>query len=155
MQFHERIEMQASPDYLFARLTDTAAIAERMGGHGIQLRRSDRGTDLAGAVFDCDLRIRGREMRATVCVTEVVADRRVAFRGEMQGFRTEGAIEIEALGADRCAAVVGVALTPHGLRARLFAPTLRMMQGRITARAKKLLRRFRARIETGYRAATG
>lgn len=148
--FEDAIDVARPADAVFAAVSDLERVfaalgrrgdvrAERIAGAGPTAAR-DRWRVVSGGRF-------GRR-EAVAEVVALVPPLRIAMRGRSGGYEIDAALAVAPRGAAKSRVTVRAEVRAAGLRAKLSAPAVRLLDGRIEAALRSALRAAKDRLES-------
>lgn len=157
MKVQQKVDIEASAEVVFARLSDVEAWERAAMRRGVDLTRTAKldGPAAVGMAWAARVPFRGKIRDITMSMTRL--DPPTALGIEASGALVTAEIEVDVLdlGPRRSRVTLAVTLGAQGLSGKLLLQSLKLARGKIEARMKGQLDALALEIEDRQRRAAG
>ncbi|PZX19067.1 hypothetical protein LX81_00765 [Palleronia aestuarii] len=147
MRFEAVARTGASPEAVYAALSDVRAIESGAARQGMILNRRDGGDGLAGARFDLRLNLRGHPRDVEITVTEALPPSRIALDARSGGVEAVVVADIARTAPDATLIAATVEIRARTLASRLLLGSLLPGRGRLERMLGSRLGEFARKLD--------
>ncbi len=153
MIFTTREDIEAPIDFVFAQVSDFAALERSILRRGAEVQRKvDRTPPAAGMVWDTSFEFKGKRRQLEVTLASFDPASGMRFDGKGKSLHCDLAIDLVALSRGRTRLVLTAELKPQNLSARLMVQSLKLARGNVTKRFEMRVASYAKDIEEKYSA---
>ena len=151
MKFSSKEDIEAPIDYVFAQVSNFAALERSALRRGADVQRVD---DLAsngpGMTWNGAYKFRGKLRKAQLELMHYEPPTSMSFMSKSNAFIGDGDVELVALSRTRTRLALTFELKPQSLSARLLVQSLKLARGSITKKMDARVRAFARDLEERY-----
>lgn len=115
MQFKYSQTIDASAEYVFARITDFKKFETQKGPKGFSFKRQGKLPVRIGTRWDISIPVRGRARRFSAELSQYIPPRILSYKSTSNRYEGVLSITIKPRDAARCEINIQVVAKPHGL----------------------------------------
>jgi len=151
MIFKASEDIEAPIDFVFAQVSDFAAIERLIARRGAEVRRREgRNPPATGAIWDAAFDLKGRRRQMEVTLTAFDPPGGMRFEGVSKLLRCDLVVELVALARGRTRLALTCELTPQTMSARLMIQSLKLARGNITRKFEMRVASYANDMEEKY-----
>lgn len=151
MIFSTREDIEAPIDYVFAQLSDFAAIERSILRRGADIQRKvDRTPPAPGMVWDTSFQLKGKARQMEVTLVDFDPPGMMHFEGAGKAFIGDLLVELVALSRGRTRVALKCELTAQNLSARLVLQSLKLARGNVMKRFEMRVASYAKELEERY-----
>ncbi|MFU1478906.1 SRPBCC family protein [Roseovarius sp. C7] len=151
MKFSSKEDVEAPIDFVFAQVSDFAALERSALRRGAEVQRvDDLTTTGAGMAWDAAFEFRGKRRQTEVEMVEYDAPNAMRFVSASQALSADVEVELVALSRGRTRLRMSIELRPQNLSARLLVQSLKLARGSLNRKFDKRMAGFARDIEQRF-----
>lgn len=152
MKFSTRVDIEAPISFVFAALTDVAALERAAMRSGVEVHRLDEGAldPRRGMSWDLRFRMRGKMRCVVVTIATIEPPETLAFTGESSNFEISAEFSLLALARHRTRLSVAMEVRPRTLAGRVMLQSARFGKATLDRRYADRMRLFGLELEDRY-----
>ncbi|MFX0545030.1 SRPBCC family protein [Roseovarius sp. S1116L3] len=152
MIFTTREDIEAPIDFVFAQLSDFAALERSILRRGAEVQRKvDRAPPAAGMAWDAAFDLKGKRRQMEVTLVTYDPPGAMRFEGKGKSLNCDLSVELVALSRGRTRVALTSELTPLNLSARLMLQSLKLARGNLTKRFEMRVASYAKDLEDKYK----
>jgi uncharacterized protein YndB with AHSA1/START domain len=151
MKFSTKDDIEAPAAFVFAQISDFAALERQAMRRGASVRRIDQlPVPGAGSVWDVVFPFRGKDREVRIEIVAVQAPDRIDFKAKSGGLDIVSALTLVALSRRQTRLSLDSELVPGSLTARLLVQSLKLARGTVTAKIQARMTGYAKDIRSRY-----
>lgn len=146
-----REDIEAPIDFVFAQLSDFAAIERSILRRGAEIQRKvDYMPPAVGMAWDTSFQFKGKRRQVEVTLVTFEPPSLMRFEGIGKSLTGDMSVELVALSRGRTRVVLLCALKARNLSARLVLQSLKLAKGNVTKRFEMRVASYAKEVEERY-----
>ncbi|WP_281968513.1 SRPBCC family protein [Roseovarius nanhaiticus] len=151
MIFTTREDIEAPIDFVFAQLSDFAAIERSILRRGAEIQRKlDHTPPAAGMIWDTSFQMKGKRRQLEVTLVTFEPPAMMRFEGIGKSLTGDLVVELVALSRGRTRVALTCELKAKNLSARLMLQSLKLARGNVTKRFEMRVASYAKELEERY-----
>lgn len=150
MQFRHSQPIDASAEYVFARITDFKKFESHTATTGFSFKRQGRLPVRIGTVWDISVPVRGRARRFSAELSQYLPSHTLSYKSTSAKYEGVLSITVKPINETKCTLDIRIVAKSRSFATSMVFNTIRLARPRINKRANAEMNNFAKRIATDY-----
>ena len=150
MQFRHSQVIDASADYVFARITNFKKFESHAATTGFNFKRQGRLPVRIGTVWDISIPVRGRARRFSAELSQYLPSHTLSYKSASPKYEGVLSISVQPVNDGKCMLNIRIVAKSRSFGTSMVFNTIRLARPRINKRANAEMDKFANRIAKDY-----